>query len=136
PLRARGHARRCVGAAARRAHLRALEAAVGAAAFRREGVPGVLRADGRSVDARGARAPKGRAHCAVRFNIAIAPKTHFSSQAPRYNGVDQSDDQSYCLGMASWQVQDAKARFSELLDATLKKGPQIVTRRGVEMVAL
>ncbi|MFZ3339687.1 MAG: type II toxin-antitoxin system Phd/YefM family antitoxin [Terriglobales bacterium] len=34
--------------------------------------------------------------------------------------------------MASWQLQDAKARFSELLDATVKKGPQIVTRRGVE----
>ncbi len=34
--------------------------------------------------------------------------------------------------MASWQVQDAKARFSEFLDATLQKGPQVVTRRGVE----
>ncbi len=38
--------------------------------------------------------------------------------------------------MASWQVQDAKARFSELLDTTLKKGPQIVTRRGVEAAVL
>jgi prevent-host-death family protein len=35
-----------------------------------------------------------------------------------------------------WQVQEAKARFSELLDATLKKGPQIVTRRGVETAVL
>jgi antitoxin Phd len=34
--------------------------------------------------------------------------------------------------MATWPVQDAKARFSELLDASIKKGPQIVTRRGVE----
>jgi antitoxin Phd len=34
--------------------------------------------------------------------------------------------------MASWQLQDAKARFSELLDATIEKGPQIVTRRGIE----
>lgn len=50
--------------------------------------------------------------------------------------VDQSADQSYDLGMSTWQVQDAKARFSELLDATLKRGPQIVTRRGVEMVAV
>ncbi|MGB6686859.1 MAG: type II toxin-antitoxin system Phd/YefM family antitoxin [Terracidiphilus sp.] len=31
-----------------------------------------------------------------------------------------------------WQVYDAKARFSELLDATLRDGPQIVSRRGVE----
>ena len=38
--------------------------------------------------------------------------------------------------MAPWQVQDAKARFSEFLDATLKKGPQVVTRRGVEMAVL
>jgi antitoxin Phd len=35
-----------------------------------------------------------------------------------------------------WQVQEAKARFSELLDATLRKGPQIVTRRGVETAVL
>jgi antitoxin Phd len=35
-----------------------------------------------------------------------------------------------------WQVQDAKARFSELLDAALSKGPQIVTRRGVETAIL
>jgi antitoxin Phd len=38
--------------------------------------------------------------------------------------------------MASWQVQDAKARFSEFLDSTLKKGPQVVTRRGVETAVL
>ncbi len=38
--------------------------------------------------------------------------------------------------MASWQVQVAKARFSEFLDATLKKGPQVVTRRGVETTVL
>ena len=38
--------------------------------------------------------------------------------------------------MAAWQVQDAKARFSELLETTLKKGPQIVTRRGVEAAVL
>ena len=37
--------------------------------------------------------------------------------------------------MSSWQVQDAKARFSELLNATLKKGPQF-TRRGVETAVL
>jgi antitoxin Phd len=38
--------------------------------------------------------------------------------------------------MASWQVQDAKARFSEFLDATIKKGPQVVTRRGIETAVL
>lgn len=38
--------------------------------------------------------------------------------------------------MSSWQVQDAKARFSEFLNATIKKGPQVVTRRGVETAVL
>jgi antitoxin Phd len=38
--------------------------------------------------------------------------------------------------LASWQVQDAKARFSEFLNATIKKGPQIVTRRGIETAVL
>jgi antitoxin Phd len=38
--------------------------------------------------------------------------------------------------LAVWQVQDAKARFSELLELALKKGPQVVTRRGVEAAVL
>ena len=38
--------------------------------------------------------------------------------------------------MDAWQVQDAKARFSEFLKDSLKKGPQIVTRRGVEEAVL
>jgi antitoxin Phd len=36
----------------------------------------------------------------------------------------------------SWQVQDAKARFSELLKAATEKGPQVVTRRGIETAVL
>lgn len=38
--------------------------------------------------------------------------------------------------MAKWQLQDAKARFSDFLNAALRKGPQIVTRRGVEQAVL
>jgi len=38
--------------------------------------------------------------------------------------------------MSSWQVQDAKARFSEFLNATIKKGPQVVKRRRVETAVL
>jgi len=34
--------------------------------------------------------------------------------------------------MTKWQLQDAKSRFSELIDDTLEKGPQVVTRRGVD----
>jgi antitoxin Phd len=35
-----------------------------------------------------------------------------------------------------WPVQDAKARFSEFLEASLREGPQVVTRRGVEAAVL
>jgi antitoxin Phd len=45
--------------------------------------------------------------------------------------------------MGSWQVQDAKARFSEFLDATdattdatTERGPQVVTRRGIATAVL
>ena len=36
----------------------------------------------------------------------------------------------------AWQVQDAKSRFSEFLEASLVDGPQIVTKRGVETAVL
>ena len=32
--------------------------------------------------------------------------------------------------MGSWQVQDAKARLSAFLEASLKEDPQVVTKRG------
>lgn len=35
-----------------------------------------------------------------------------------------------------WRVQDARAHFSEFLEASLHEGPQIVTRRGVETAVL
>ena len=38
--------------------------------------------------------------------------------------------------MRSWPVQEAKARFSEFLDTSLREGPQIVTKRGVETAVL
>jgi len=34
--------------------------------------------------------------------------------------------------VATWKLHEAKARFSELLNTTLEKGPQIVTRHGRE----
>jgi antitoxin Phd len=36
----------------------------------------------------------------------------------------------------NWPVQDAKARFSEMLDTCLKEGPQVITRRGAEAAVL
>jgi antitoxin Phd len=38
--------------------------------------------------------------------------------------------------MNIWPVQDAKARFSELLDACITDGSQLVTRRGIETAVL
>lgn len=38
--------------------------------------------------------------------------------------------------MTVWPVQHAKARFSELLDACQREGPQVVSRRGTEAAVL
>jgi antitoxin Phd len=38
--------------------------------------------------------------------------------------------------MHTWPVQDAKARFSEFLEACLLEGPQMVTKRGTEAAVL
>jgi len=34
------------------------------------------------------------------------------------------------VDVATWPVQDAKARFTEMLNACLTRGPQTITRRG------
>jgi prevent-host-death family protein len=38
--------------------------------------------------------------------------------------------------MKTWPVHDAKARFSEFLEACLADGPQMVTKRGAEAAVL
>ena len=38
--------------------------------------------------------------------------------------------------MPIWQLQEAKSRFSEVVDLSLSEGPQIVTRRGEETVVV
>ncbi len=38
--------------------------------------------------------------------------------------------------MNIWQLQDAKSRFSELVERTLRNGAQIVTRRGKKVVVM
>jgi prevent-host-death family protein len=40
------------------------------------------------------------------------------------------------MSLPSWPVQDAKARFSELLEACVAQGPQMVTKRGAEAAVL
>ena len=36
----------------------------------------------------------------------------------------------------TWQVQEAKQRFSELVQRVLDEGPQVVTRRGEEVAVV
>ena len=38
--------------------------------------------------------------------------------------------------MHTWQLQMAKSRFSEVVERTIKEGPQLVTRRGQEAVVM
>jgi len=38
--------------------------------------------------------------------------------------------------MHTWQLQEAKSRFSEMVERTLSEGPQMVTRRGQDVVVV
>ena len=38
--------------------------------------------------------------------------------------------------MRTWKLQEAKSRFSEVVDLTLTEGPQLVTWRGAEAVVV
>lgn len=38
--------------------------------------------------------------------------------------------------MDTWKLQDAKARFSELVDRAMVDGPQVITRHGHEAVVV
>jgi len=38
--------------------------------------------------------------------------------------------------LETWQLQDAKNRFSEVVEKAVKTGPQIVTKRGIETVVI
>ena len=36
----------------------------------------------------------------------------------------------------AWQLQDAKSKFSELVESAISQGPQFVTKRGVKSVVV
>jgi prevent-host-death family protein len=40
------------------------------------------------------------------------------------------------MNMDHWQLQDAKNRFSEIVNKALRDGPQVVTRRGKKAVVI
>ena len=45
------------------------------------------------------------------------------------NGLD-------CLVIMRWQIQEAKQRFSELINRAQRDGPQVVTRHGAEVAVV
>lgn len=48
-----------------------------------------------------------------------------------------SSQTSHRVGMKSrWQLQEAKSRFSEVVDEALSHGPQQITRHGEEVVVV
>lgn len=38
--------------------------------------------------------------------------------------------------MQAWQLQEARSRFTELVDRTLAEGPQLVTRHAADAVVV
>ena len=38
--------------------------------------------------------------------------------------------------MATWQLQEAKNKLSELIERALAEGPQVITRHGAEVVVV
>lgn len=49
--------------------------------------------------------------------------------------VDKLDCLAYYINM-TWQLQDAKNRFSEVVETSLSKGPQVISRRGKNTAVL
>jgi len=88
-------------------------------------------ADKRRDDSR-----RGRHECPRHKTVRTAVK--LTAMGPALRGFILARDGllviSWC--MAFWQVQDAKARFCEFLEAAVERGPQIVTRGGVETAVL
>jgi antitoxin Phd len=38
--------------------------------------------------------------------------------------------------MTTWQLQDAKNKFSQLISQAISEGPQVITRHGVEIAVV
>lgn len=41
-----------------------------------------------------------------------------------------------CIMLNHWQLQDAKNRFSQVVEKAIQSGPQVVTKRGIETVVI
>ena len=63
-------------------------------------------------------------------------KEGFATARDREDATWASKTSLARLKMMNWQIQEAKARFSELVERTLKEGAQTVTRRGKPVAVL
>ena len=71
-----------------------------------------------------------------RLSINTAASTADSPGLTRVLTSAITSHEVFMVAAFAWPVQDAKARFSEFLEASLANGPQIVTKRGVETAVL
>ena len=60
-----------------------------------------------------------------KFNLDLPPRRSLAEESLQFAGR-----------MPEWPVQEAKARFSEFLEASETRGPQLVTKRGEEKAVL
>lgn len=52
-----------------------------------------------------------------------------------YN-LDRLDEKGVFMGNQTWQLQEAKNKFSQLVEKARKFGPQVVTKHGKEAVVI
>ena len=76
-------------------------------------------------------------HTSVNTELPLPDSVSFSFlsldtlHGPHYN-LDRLDRRAWMRRV--WQIQEAKNKFSEVVDEAIKHGPQIITKRGVEAV--
>ena len=75
------------------------------------------------------------ASAAVR-KICIAMNTHAQYILTSLTGQSGFVEIRESHMQNTWQLQEAKSKFSEVIDKALKRGPQIITRRGKETAVL
>jgi antitoxin Phd len=73
--------------------------------------------------------PVAKSQCSQRPEPAAVDTVRDLQQTSQLTGQKE-------IIMHTWPVQDAKARFSEFLEACLVEGPQLVTKRGAEAAVL
>jgi antitoxin Phd len=59
-----------------------------------------------------------------------------TTRTPKVRGTPNAPAKSAAIAGTSWQLQTAKARFSEVFRLALANGPQRITRAGREAVVV